>query len=69
MQRKTCALLTKAFHDIHTHSFYSNPNPITNPNTKPNPNPKPNLYPNPIPNPNPNLEIHTLSKQSDYLSK
>ena len=57
----------KTFHEIHTHSFFSNP-------TR-NPKPNPNLKPNSNTNPKPyltltlTLEIHTLSKKGDYLSK
>ena len=77
MQRKTCAFLPKAFQEIHTNSFFSNPipksktKPNPNPKPKPNPNPKPNpiLNTNPNPNPNPKLRNSYTLKQGDYLSK
>ena len=66
-QRNTCAFHTKAFHEIHTYSFFSNPN--TNPNLNPKPKPNPNPKPNPYLTLTLTLEIHTLSKQGAYLSK
>ena len=65
IQCNTHAFLTKAFHEIHTHSIFLtltltltqtlNPNP----NLNHNPNPKHNPNPNPKCNPNPKLNLNT----------
>ena len=58
----------KAFHEIHTYSFFSNPNRKTkanlNPNHKPNPYANPNTNINPKPNPSPNPNPNTNPKRN-----
>ena len=67
ISEKTFALHTKASHEIHTRSFFSNPNPNPNQNPKTIGKPKPNT--NPYPNLNHNPRNSYTIKQGDYLSK